>query len=44
MIDFKNLSKISFHNDSVWLVVFGLLPVILGILAFLGFMLFNELT
>lgn len=41
MIDFKNLPKISFHNDTIWLVI-GLVPVILGILAFLVFMVLNE--
>ncbi len=50
MFDFKNfdyndlLRRFSLKNESGGLIVFGLLPLVLGILVFLGFMLFNELT
>ncbi len=50
MIDFKNINfdelktKFSPKNESFGLIVFGLLPVVLGILVIIGFMLFYELT
>ncbi len=44
MIDFNKLPKISYKSDNFATVVYGLLPVVLGILVLLGFMLFNELT
>lgn len=43
MIDLKNLPKISFKGDNFSIVVFGLLPLVLGILVLLVFMLLNEI-
>lgn len=42
MIDFNKLPRISLENDDVQKVLFGLLPLILGILAFLLLMLLSE--
>lgn len=42
MIDFNKLPKISFENDSVQKVLFGLLPIVLAILAFLAVLVLVE--
>jgi len=43
MPDFKKFFKFSFQNESVWMFIFGLLPLILGILVILILMLLNEI-
>ena len=42
MIDFKNLLKFSFKNESIWMIVFSLLPMVLGILIYLVLLLLNA--
>ncbi len=42
--DLDKLPKISFKSDAFMMIVFGLLPVVLGILVLLGFMVCTELT
>ena len=42
MIDFKKFPKFSFKNEAVLMVILGLLPIVLGILAFLVVMLLSE--
>ncbi len=46
MPDIKNLisQKIPFVNKIDWIIVFGLLPLVIAILAFLVLMIINELT
>lgn len=50
MFDFKNfdyndlLRRFSLKNEPVGLIVFGLLPLVLGILVMLVIMLVSELT
>lgn len=43
MIDFDNLPKISLKGDDFSLLVYGLLPILVGILALLVLMLFSEI-
>lgn len=42
MIDFKKLPKISLNDESVLKVLFGLLPIVLGIFAILILLLLSE--
>ena len=42
MFDLNKLPKISFQDDNFQKIVFGLLPIILGILVLLVLMLLNE--
>ncbi len=42
MVDLKKFANFSFKNESVWMLIVGLLPLIIGILVFLVLMLLNE--
>ena len=38
-----NFDKLSFMDKDDWMLLFGLLPLILGILVFLALMIFYEI-
>ena len=42
MIDFKKLPKFSFKDESVWMIIFGLLPLVLGIFIYLVVLLLSA--
>jgi hypothetical protein len=43
-MDFKGFTRFSFKNESVWMIIFGLLPMTIGILVLLVLMILRELT
>ena len=43
MIDFDNLPKITFKDEDFSMIMYGLLPIVIGILALLVLMIFTEI-
>ncbi len=43
MFDFNKFKNFSFKNEPAWMIIFGLLPLVLGIIAFLIIMILNEI-